>query len=227
MSQHTIAISTVLAFGLCGASAMAMPPDPADAPTPPVPGPASPVSIGGYPLEGQVRQMLINPYGEVDGLRLGDGTIARFPPHLSASLTSLVKVGDTVRIIGRPEAAGTIRADAIVQTATGRTLYDQPPPLGEGRPLPPHLRAQRLEPLQAEGRVLMVLSGRRGETNGVILGDGTIVRFPPDSLRQSVQTGAPFAASGLGTRNAYGTALEAVSMGSALSALQPLYRSAP
>ncbi|WP_346285103.1 hypothetical protein [Zoogloea sp.] len=51
----------------------------------------------------------------------------------------------------------------------------------------------------------------------------SIVRFPPESLRLAVQSGAPFAASGLGTRNAMGTALEAVSLGTSLSALQPLY----
>ena len=68
-----------------------------------------------------------------------------------------------------------------------------------------------------------MLTGPRGEANGVILTDGSIVRFPPESLRQSVQPGAPFAASGLGTRNANGTSLEAVNLGTSLSALQPLY----
>lgn len=228
MSTHFIATSAALAFGLCSLSVQALPPDAASH-LPPAPHqrPAAPGLVGQYAVEGQVQRMLINPYGEVDGLRLSDGTIAKFPPHMADALTAAVKVGDAVRIIGRAEARGTVRADAIVHTGSGRTVYDQPPPVGEGRVLPPHLRAQRLQPQQVEGRVETVLTGPRGEANGVILSDGSIVRFPPESLRLSVQTGAPFAASGLGTRNALGTSLEAVSMGTALSALQPLYDRAP
>lgn len=60
-----------------------------------------------------------------------------------------MKPGDAVRIIGRPEARGTVRADAIVNTASGQTVYDQSPPLGQGRPT----CAQKLQPQQVEGRV--------------------------------------------------------------------------
>lgn len=228
MSTHFIALSAALAFGLCSLPAHAMPPGPAPhLPPAPPQRPDAPGLIGQYAVEGQVQRMLTNPYGEVDGLRLSDGTIAKFAPHMADALTATVKVGHTVRVIGRAEARGTVRADAIVHAGNGRTVYDQPPPAGEGRVLPPHLRAQRLQPLQAEGRVESVLTGPRGEANGVILSNGTIVRFPPESLRLSVQAGAPFAASGLGTRNAFGTSLEAVSMGTTLSALQPLYDRVP
>lgn len=228
MSRYFIATSVALAFGLCSLSAQAAPADPPSSlPAIPHQGVDAPGLTGQYTVEGQVQRMLINPYGEVDGLRLSDGTIARFPPHMADALTATVKVGDAVRIIGRAETRGTVKADAIIHADSGRTVYDQPPPVGQGRVLPPHLRAQRLQPQQVEGHVDTVLTGPRGEANGVILSDGSIVRFPPESLRLSVQTGAPFAASGLGTRNAFGTALEAVSMGTTLSTLQPLYDRAP
>lgn len=224
MSRYFIATSAALVFGLCSLSAQAMPPDPAaHLPATSHQGMAAPGLMGQYVVEGQVQRMLINPYGEVDGLRLSDGTIVKFAPHMADALTAAVQVGDAVRIIGRAQARGTVKADAVVHTASGRTVYDQPPPVGEGRVLPPHLRAQRLQPQQVEGQVEAVLTGPRGEANGVILSDGSIVRFPPESLRLSVQTGAPFAASGLGTRNVFGTALEAVSMGTSLSTLEPLY----
>jgi hypothetical protein len=226
--MHSIATSAALAFGLCSLSAHAMPPaPPTHLPATPYQEVDAPGLMGQYAVEGQVQRMLINPYGEVDGLRLSDGTIATFAPHRADALTATVKVGDAVRIIGRAQARGTVKADAIVHADSGRTVYDQPPPVGEGRVLPPNLRAQRLQPQQVEGHVETVLTGPRGEANGVILSDGSIVRFPPESLRLSVQTGAPFAASGLGTRNAFGTALEAVSMGTTLSTLQPLYDRAP
>jgi len=228
MSTSFISLSAALALSLSSLSVYAVPPDPV---APMLPSPHqwlnAPGLMGQSVVEGQVQRMLINPYGEVDGLRLSDGTIVKFPPHMADALTATVKVNDAVRIIGRAEARGTVRAYAIAHSGTGQTVYDQPPPVGEGRPLPPHLRAQRLQPQQVEGRIEIVLTGPHGEANGVILSDGSIVRFPPESLRLSVQTGAPFAASGLGTRNVFGTSLEAVSMGTSLSSLQPLYGSAP
>lgn len=217
------ALALALAAVWAAAPAYAAPPGPRpDAPPPPMQAPwpgMAPQAVA----EGSVQRLLTNPYGEVDGLRLADGTLVNFPPHLSEALIAAVKPGDTVRIIGRPQGRGVARADAIVNTATGQTVYDQPPALTEGRPLPAHLRAQRLQPQKVESHVEAVLTGPRGEANGVLLADGSIVRFPPESLRQSVQPGAPFAASGLGTRNTIGTSIEAVSLGTSLSALQPLY----
>lgn len=236
MSRYTssvLAIALALAAGAARAvpppaaaepptPAGAVPPPPVAAMPPPAPGAAAPVVA-----QGQVQRLLINPYGEVDGLRLADGTVVRFPPHLSQALSATIKPGDAVRVIGRPQSRGSVKADAIVNATSGQTVYDQPPPPDAGRPLPPHLRAQALRPQRVEGQVDAVLTGPRGEANGVILTDGSIVRFPPESLRLSVLPGAPFAADGLGTRNALGTSLEAISVGTSLSALQPLYDRTP
>lgn len=209
-----------LAAGFATAAAVAAPPP---FPPPPMAGMAAPTVA-----QGQVQRLLLNPYGEVDGLRLADGTLVQFPPHLSQALSAAVKPGDAVRIIGRQQARDAVKADAIVNTRSGQTLYDQPPSPGAGLPPPPpHLRAQALRPQRVEGRVDAVLTGPRGEANGVLLTDGSIVRFPPESLRLSVLPGAPFAADGLGTRNALGTSLEATSMGTSLATLQPLYDRAP
>ncbi|WP_373786091.1 hypothetical protein [Delftia acidovorans] len=101
-------------------------------------------------LESAVARLLTNPYGEVDGLRLTDGTVVRFPPHMSDALTAAVKVGDTVRIIGRSEAGGAVKADAIVNSASGQTVYDQPPARDGARPMPPHLRMAGLQTQQAQ-----------------------------------------------------------------------------
>lgn len=226
MSRHVISLAALsLSLALIASAVHAAPPEPAAGLAPP-PRPLGPPAGGPAAramMEGQVQRLLINPYGEVDGLRLADGSIAKFPPHMADALAAAVNAGDTVRVIGRPEGRGTIKADVIVNVASGQTVFDQPPAIDQGRPLPPHLRAQRLEPQQVEGLVDAVLSGPRGEVNGIILADGAIVRFPPDSLRQPVAPGTPFAAAGLGTRNAIGTSLEAVSIGATLSALQPIY----
>ncbi len=228
MSRHFISVAALsLSAALIASAVHAAPPEPAAGMSPPPPprpaGPAAGGPAARAMIEGQVQRLLINPYGEIDGLRLADGRIAKFPPHMAAALAAAVQAGDKVRVIGRAEGPDAIKADVIVNAASGQTVFDQPAVADRERPLPPHLRAQRLEPQQVEGLVDTVLSGPRGEVNGIILADGAIVRFPPDSLRQPVAPGAPFAAAGLGTRNAIGTSLEAVSVGTSLAALQPLY----
>ena len=194
---------------------------------PPPPPPMANDPVASPVAQGQVKRMLINPFGEIDGMRLADGTIVKFPAHLGDDLIRIVKTGDTVRIVGRPEAAGIVKADAVINVASAQMIIDQPPASGNGRTLPPHLRAQMLKEQRVEGYVDTVLMGRRGETNGVILTDGSTVRFPPDSLSAPIRQGEPFAATGLGTSNTYGTSLEAISVGTKLSALQPLYNRAP
>src|SRR5471030_317093 len=57
------------------------------------------------------------------------------------------------------------------------------------RAVPPPQRAQNLQQLQAEGIIDTVLSGPRGETNGVILNDGSIVLFPPEGMQVSIKVG--------------------------------------
>lgn len=210
-------------LGVGAFNAHAAPPAPF---APPAPARAMPAAMQAV-LESPVTRLLTNPYGEVDGLRLSDGTIVRFPPHLAEALTAAVQVGDRVRVIGRRESASSVKADAIVNAATGQTVYDQPPAPGGGHPMPTHLRMASLQTQQAQGRIDVVLTGPRGEAQGVILSDGSIVRFPPHALQQALQQGQPFAASGLGTRNAYGASLEAVSTGASLSDLRPLYGRAP
>lgn len=201
------------------------------APPPVHPGPALAHRAAQAPaqmvLEAPVARWLTNPYGEVDGLRVSDGTIVRFAPHMADAMMAAVKPGDRVSVIGRRDAPGMVRADAIVNAATGQTVYDQPPAAVGARPMPAHLRMASLQTQQAQGRIDAVLTGARGETHGVILSDGSIVRFPPHALQQPLQQGQPFAASGLGTRNAHGTSLEAIRAGASLADLRPLYDSAP
>ena len=50
--------------------------------------------------EGTVRQYLMNPHGEVDGLLLNDGTQINFPPHMADELVGAVKPGQQVGIQG-------------------------------------------------------------------------------------------------------------------------------
>src|SRR5690606_42153663 len=90
-------------------------------------------------------------------------------------------------------------------------------------PFMPPPQAEPLEPLKVQGRIEAVLRDRRREANGVILNDGSIVRFPPYTMPFLVQPGQPFAAAGHGTRNDYGGSVDATRVGRSLRLLQPLY----
>jgi hypothetical protein len=174
-------------------------------------------------VEGRVDRMLINPYGEVNGLLLGDQIVVKFSSDLSTALIRMVVPGQSVRVFGRNEGHGMLKADVIVNVATGQVVVDSLLDAGRGAQLPSDLSASQLTQLSVQGRIEIVLTGPDGDANGVILNDGSIVQFPSGALRIPLDRGSAFAASGLGTRNAYGTAIEAIQVGSTLSALRQLY----
>lgn len=73
-------IVITLAAALSGLTAAIAEPPPA-APLPPLsatPPSQQPISVA----EGKVRRLLINPFGEVDGLQLESGVVVAFPPHM-------------------------------------------------------------------------------------------------------------------------------------------------
>jgi hypothetical protein len=195
-------------------------------PVSPRPEPASPGAGARPPLAtsatpsvtGRVQQYLLTPHGEVDGLLLADGTVVKFPPHLGVSLASTVRPGDSVSAVGFLGLATSygraMKALAITNTATGRTIVDQPPP---DRPLPPDQRGLARVPLTVSGPLAHLLVNPKGDVDGLVLAAGEQVKFKPKSGAWVLTLlgpvgGGPVAASGYGTRNAFGTALEAESI---------------
>jgi hypothetical protein len=119
-------------------------------------------------------------------------------------------------VSGRRDAGGALAAQRITDTRSGQQLEDQPP-LPGSQPLPPELRGVALSRLSVQGRVAHVTTAPRGEPDGVILADGTVIRLTPPIAQQFptlVQTGAKVSAQGYGTRTQYGTALQATAFGS-------------
>jgi hypothetical protein len=160
-------------------------------PLPPVTGqpaaPAPPPAPGAAPAplydtaqlpatKGTVSRYTLTPRGDVDGLILADGTEVHFPPHLSTQLVYVVKPGDSVTVRGL-KALGTplIAAVSITNDSTGQAVTDSGPGFGLG-PRGPRGATQTLS---IQGRVQTVLHGPRGEINGAMLDDGTILRMPP------------------------------------------------
>ncbi|AJZ61593.1 putative secreted protein [Paraburkholderia fungorum] len=186
-------------------------------PPPPPGGPAPRADAGNFTTaQGTVARFLTNPDGDVDGLLTSDGLLVRVPPHMGPQLTSMVRPGDSVQVSGRRDAGGTLAAQQITDTRSGQQLENQSPPRG-ARPLPRELRGVALSRLSAQGRVAHVTTAPRGEPDGVILADGTVIRLTPPIAQQFpalVQIGANVSAQGYGTRTQYGTALQATAFGS-------------
>lgn len=185
------------------------PPVPPPAPTPFMAQQQSPVSTG------TIIRFVINPEGDVDGFILSDGALVQFPPHMRAQLVALVHRGDAVRIVGLRDGAGNVGAQQITNERTGQTLIDQPPPVDVPR-APPALRGAGLVKLSVKGTVMRVTTAPRGEPDGVILKDGTVIKMPPPVAQQFTNLLRPdalVAARGYGTRNQYGEALQATAFG--------------
>jgi hypothetical protein len=117
---------------------------------------------------GAVRQYTLTPRGDVDGLILTDGTEVKLPPHLTGQIVFAVRPGDAVSIRGlRARAIPLIDASSITNVATGKSVVDNGPPDRAG-----HEQA-------FSGRIASTLHGKRGEANGALLEDSTVLRLPP------------------------------------------------
>jgi len=185
---------------------------------PPQPPPAASdrQSVG---LEGTVDLYLVNPDGQVDGLLFNNDTIVRFPPHLSEQLTETVSPDDPVKVNGFIESNNTLYAWTITDLRTQRSFSDTPPGPSMARSAQNLIRQQ----MSTNGTIRAVTHALRGEPDGAILTDGTIVHVPPpagEEYADLLQPGKSLAAIGLGTANSYGRSLEAIALGSSPDQLQ-------
>jgi len=199
--------------GFCLGEARAAPPPPPRAPSATAPAPVA---------EGVIARYLTTPYGDPNGLRLADGTVVLFAPHVAARIGGAAVPGDRVRVIGQVADGGVIRAAALVNLSSGASVGDEP--AGPPAPLAPRLPLQKLE---SAGSIDVLLRGPRGEANGVILTNGDIIYFRPDLVRTRLAPAQPFAATGIGTRGAAGVSLEAITIGADLPTARAGTRDVP
>lgn len=175
-------------------------------------------------VNGRIAQYSLTPMGDVDGLILENGTEIHLPPRLGTLLTQAMKPGDSVTAFGlRARAVPMMQAVAITNDATGRTVTDDGGPPGAPPPAPHGDR----QVMTAQGRVRLQLHGPRGDLNGVLLTDGTIIRLPPPEAQRVADLlgpGMPLAAQGRGVAGPFGRVLEAARLGASpadMSALRP------
>lgn len=223
---------------------------------PPAATAATPVTFDPAQLpafKGQVQLFTMTPRGDIDGIILADGTEVKTPPHLSTEIAFTAKPGDAITIHGLKAASlPLVRAVSVTSDVTGKTVVDEgpggrrgpegrndpPPPPPPGGPLaggpgapppPPPAEGRRMaaEVTDTQGKVRMPLHGPRGEVNGILLEDGTILRLPPhEAARFSslMQAGQTIVVSGAVRSNAIGRMVEVVAIGPSADRLTPLMR---
>jgi hypothetical protein len=159
---------------------------------------------------GKVAQYSLTPRGDVDGLILQDGTEVHFPPHLGTQLVFVAKPGDSVTIHGlKARNVAMVMAMQVTNDTTNKSVTDAGRPEGGpmGRPDgdrghdwgrhhehdhgpgreaggPGGPGPMRGQPLEDQSVVKAQLHGPRGDLNGVLLQDGTIVRLPPPEAQK-------------------------------------------
>ena len=172
---------------------------------------------------GVVQQFTLTPRGDIDGLILTDGTEVKTPPHLSTQIAYSVKPGDAVTIHGLHAAAlPLVQALSITDDAIARTVIDNGPP---GPPRGPAALSAPSEMMEVQGRVRMPLHGPRGDVNGALLDDGTILHLPPaDAYRFAslLQSGQTLVAEGMEVVSALGKVMDAQQIGPTRKQLTPI-----
>lgn len=169
----------------------------------------------GYTTEqaGRVQRVLVNPYGEADGLLLDNGMAVRFPAHMSDRLTSHVRRGDTIAVQGRSSMNGEIRAFSVINRQNNQPLFAEPKPYMTMQP-PKFVRYAALKPMTVTGRVAHVMRGKRGEVKSAILEDGTVARLGKHLTYAAlnIQPGQNVTLTGRGTATRFGRGIEVETM---------------
>jgi hypothetical protein len=166
-----LGLTAVALAGLAGSYAIARPPRDA--------GPAE-----GRSATGTIERFTTAPRGELDGAVLSDGTLVHWPPHLGASIGALVARGDRIEVVGRretnPEGQTQLEAATITNLGSNRSLAidDGPPSRG-----PERVATRRGGPPEdarrVEGEIRRFTTAPRGEVDGAVLTNGTVIHWPP------------------------------------------------
>ena len=176
-------------------------------------------------FNGKVQQFTLSPRGEIDGLILSDGTEVKTPPQLSTSIAYTIRPGDTVTIHGlRAAAIPLLQATSIADRTSGRTIVDVGRGTGPDGPRP--LSGTDASGMaEVRGAVRMSLHGARGEINGVLLADGTVLRLPPEAasnMGSLLQPGRVVVAQGNELSNPIGRVFAVRAIGSSRTHLTPV-----
>lgn len=175
-------------------------------------------------FHGKVAQYDLSFRGGVDGVILADGTEVHTPRRLESEIAAAVKPGDSITIHGlKARELKLVQAVSLTNDATAKTLVDVGQEDGADNrrrrnsgTRPPSVQGD------AQGTIKMPLHDTRGDVDGVLLQDGTIVHLPPASatrLAAILATGKPLFARGDINASALGKVINASAIGPAADQL--------
>lgn len=174
--------------------------------------------------EGVIERYIVDPRGEVEGLLLAGGVHMYVTSRAADQLIKALKPGDRVAVYGRHTAHGGLVQPDVIKNLTKGTTFIVPLRLD----LPMQKQEQHLSvtELYATGTIRVLLyHPLKGIVQGMILSDDTQIRLPLDTsedLRRSLHVGESVTIRGNGTKNRFGRAIEAVSIGRDPVSLVPL-----
>ena len=156
---------------------------------------------------GSVSHYTLTTRGDIDGLMLADGTEVKVPPHLTGQIAFAIHPGDNVTIHGlRARALPLVEAASITNNANGSTIVDNGPAGPAAAP----------QEATISGQITAALHGPRGEINGALLADGTVLRLPPPEaarFAEVLQSGRTVSVRGFAVHNVLGTVIDVRAIG--------------
>lgn len=169
---------------------------------------------------GTVERYLPSPAGGVDSLIMREGVQLIFPADTGEAIRSAVPAGRPILVWGiRARSAPVITILAWATTPEEEPRFVERPSWWSGTTAPGQAR------IAASGSVRQPLHNTRGEVNGALLEDGTVVRVPAEvaaARAELFRQGARLAATGLGVEGEGGRALFAESLGDNPQSMTPV-----
>lgn len=148
-----------------------------------------PRELGVQTVRGTVESMTTAPKGEIDGAVLEDGTVLRWPPHLERRFSDVLNRGDRVTATGtmRRGREGDERLEVrrLTNVDTDATAENDAPgrrPKRRKGPPPPPRRSEEWKTVR--GEVERLTTAPKGEIDGAVLQDGTVLHWPPHLERR-------------------------------------------
>jgi len=138
-------------------------------------------------VTGEIEGFSIDPHGRIDRILFVDGTNARAGEKVRLETLAL-KAGDTITVTGN---GGKYPQGSSLNIATMKL------PTGEVRTFD-SLHANMI-PVSHEGEVVCLLLDPRGDLDGFLLKDGTLVRVRPAAPNPQLIVGSNVRAEGEGT----------------------------
>ena len=169
-----------------------------------------------------MKQFLINLHGEIDGMMLNQDVDVHFPHHMPWKVGALAAIGDKANMRGVRLRLADMIAGISLETADGKRLRDPGPPSHDERHKSKAHAAEYKASIDAQGIIQRPLHGPTGQVRGVLLVDGTAVRFPKHAaaaLTRLTKAGASFAVRGYAVNSKCGGFIAAQKIGSSQKTL--------